>query len=560
MKYASFSGPVARAQYVAVLRMRRQMLLHSLRGGRGRFELGARIFWLLILGFVCLGVGSTCAVIAGMLAVDGQLQLMPLLLWPVLLMWQVIPVMLATAQENIEFSFLLRFPVSFRSYLLLYLCLGIFDPASLLGGSALLGIWIGVVSAMPSRAFLLALILAAYGLFNFLLTRAIFAWIERWLAQRRAREFLGMAFLALFLGFQLINPAWHRTGHVSSRSRAKVAHAARTVKALQGPLPPGLAGQYIEFAARGQDARAAAAMGGMVLYIGGAALLLGLRLRAEYRGESLGDAPQAVEPRKLAASGTARYGPGDRGYWLDVFAGAAVGAVLAKELHYLSRSGVVLFGLIAPLAVLFAAGGGLNAQHYPAMQYAFPLAVGYSFLPLTRQVCNSLGAEGAGIQLYFLAPTSFRAIIVAKNMMQVALFLVELVLVGLIVLAKYGRPSPSLAFATFCWLCFALPANLAAGNILSISMAYKMTVSRLSREQGSVGNGLLSLLVQLLIFTVGVAVYLPLMLMGHGDFAPWVLLLLAAGAVWVWLRVLDNIDGMTARRRESLIAAVARTS
>ena len=125
-------------------------------------------------------------------------------------------------------------------------------------------------------------------------------------------------------------------------------------------------------------------------------------------------------------------------------------------------------------------------------------------------MCNSLGMEGAGIQLYFLSPTPFRSVMLAKNFLQAALFCAEAVAMASIVVFRFGPPEPTLIAATICWVLFALPANLAAGNILSITLAYRMTLTRLSREQGSVGNGLLSLVIQLIIFLVGVAVYVPL--------------------------------------------------
>jgi hypothetical protein len=91
-------------------------------------------------------------------------------------------------------------------------------------------------------------------------------------------------------------------------------------------------------------------------------------------------------------------------------------------------------------------------------------------------------------------------------------------------------------------------------------MAYRMTLTRMSREQGSAGNGLLSLLIQLLVFGVGVAVYLSLALKGHARLAAPVFLVLAAGGVIAWLRVLSNADRMAAGRKEALIQSLARAA
>ncbi len=551
-------GGLARAQYAAVMQMRWRMLMHSLRTRQGKFELGARIVARAFFTVIWLAAGTGCGVLTHQIASDGQLLYLPALLWPLFLMWQVVPIMLSAAQESVEFNFLLRFPVTFRSYVLLYLMYGIFDPSSMLGGICVTGIWIGVVSAAPGLALWTALALALFAFFNFLLTRTIFAWIERWLAQRKTREILGIAALCFFVGLQLLNPAIraHR-GHSSSIDQVGLLHTLKLAQAVQVVFPPGLAGDAVAMAAKGSYLAAAGLLGAVALYLAGVGALLALRLRAEYRGENLGEAPTGAKGKAPLARPSYRsetVGTAGGRRWLD----GPVGAILGKELRYLSRSGVMLFGLFAPLVLIFAMGGAMRADSGFSMQYVFPFAVAYGFLPLTRQFCNSLGTEGAGIQLYFLSPTPFRNVMLAKNLLQTGLFCVELALVASITVIRFGPPSPGLALATVCWLLFALPANLAAGNVLSITMAYRMTLTRVSREQGSVGNGLLSLLVQLLILAVGVAVYLPLALTHHAGFAAPVLLVLAAGSVLVWLRILANVDHMAAVRRETLMAVLVR--
>src|ERR1700760_1019644 len=92
-------GPLARAQYAAVIRMRWQMLFHALRTRTGKFELGARIFATGFFAIVWLGVGIGCGSFAPLMAVNHHLALLPFLLWPVSFMWQVVPVMLSSAQE-----------------------------------------------------------------------------------------------------------------------------------------------------------------------------------------------------------------------------------------------------------------------------------------------------------------------------------------------------------------------------------------------------------------------------------------------------------------------------
>ena len=568
MNESRLLGPLAKAQLAAVLQMRWRMLINSLRSRVGKFELGARIFAAVFFGIVWTGVGVGCGAAAYLIAANHQFKFLPALLWPIFFMWQVVPILLSAAQESVDFNFLLRFPVSFRSYLLLYLSFGVFDPSSMLGAICLLGVWSGIVLSSPQLILWITAALAIFAVFNFLLTRMIFAWLERWLAQRRTREILGVLSFLLLISFQFLNPALHSHGHAISR--AATLHTLKVVQKVQQFFPPGMAGDAVAMAASGQSATALTFLSGLLLYAGVVGALLAMRLRAEFRGESFGEAPaRAGNKRAIAAAPRRGENIGSRSRqhsWLN----GPIAGILVKELRYLSRSGVMLFGLITPLVLIVAMGRGFSSSFSGAgsgfgrvdglspIHFIFPIAIAYGFLPLTRQFCNSLGTEGAGIQLYFLSPTPFRTVMLAKNLLQTGMFCMELVLVAFAAIYRFGAPPQTLAVATFCWVLFALPANLAAGNILSITLAYRMTLTRLAREQGSVGNGLLSLLIQLVIFAVGVAVYIPLTILHHAEFAAPVFLVLAAGSWLLWRRVLSNVDGMVAGRREALMATLVR--
>jgi ABC-2 type transport system permease protein len=539
---------LARAQYAALARMRLQMLVNSLRSRRGSFDLAARIIRIGFFLTVGAAIGTMLGFAAFEMTSDGELQLLALLFWAVMMLWQLTPVVLASFQEPVDLSVLLRFPVSFGSYVLEYLVFGLFDASSILGGFCLAGIWIGVVYLRPGLIGWMTLAVMLFAVFNLLLTRMIFAWLDRWLAQRRTREILGMVFLFLILGAQLLNPAlYQHAGQPSEKTVNTVRHAARTANKIQRMLPPGLAGETIRAARRGNAVKAMSMLGGITLYALGAGVLLTLRLRAEYRGENLGEAPQRVAKADEA---------GRRGTF-DL--SGPMGAVVEKELRYLARSGVMLFSLVSPLIMLFVLGRSGTGANLAA-RYALPTGVAYGFLGLTRLIYNSLGGEGAGIQLYFISPTPMRTVMLAKNFVHLALFAVELAIVCTVVIFRFGLPDGEMLAATAAWLLFALPVQLTAGNLMSITMGYKMTLTRMSREQGAAGNGLLSLLIQLAVFAVGAGVFLSLAHYGRAGLAAPVFLVLAVGGVAAWLRVLRNVDELAARRRESLIESLARAS
>jgi len=540
-----------RDQYRAVAQMRWRMLVNSLRTGRGSFEFGARILTQVFFGTVGLMIGMGLGFAAWQIASHDSLRFLAVLFWPVLIFWQFVPITVASFQENADLSIFLRFPLTFRSYALFYILFGLFDIGSLVGGIALLGIWIGASIARPGLFLWITLTVALFAAFNILLTRMIFAWIDRWLAQRKTREVLGVVFLFLILAVQLVNPALYQlNGHHHELNRATVMKRLYTAERVQRVLPPGLAASALDRAHQDRPLAAASDLFFLACYAAAAGAILGIRLHAEYRGESLGEAPAPVAKAARARSERTR-----------LEGSGPVAAVIEKEIRYLMRSGVMLYGFLAPLVIVFLFSGshGTRGPGF-AGEYALPIGVAYSFLGLTRFLYNNLGGEGAGIQLYFLSPTPFRKVMFAKNIVHTMIFLVELILVCAIVGFRVGIPGPQILAVTFCWLLFAVPTQLAIGNILSITMAYRMNMTRMSREQGAAGNALLSLLVEVLVFGVGAAVYLPLEFSGHADLAAPVLLLLAAGSILFWLRVLANSGTMAEARKESLITNLYRAA
>jgi ABC-2 type transport system permease protein len=541
MSGAGIFSAQSRRQYSAVATMRWQMLRHSLRTPRGNFELGARIFTLVFFSLIALAAATGLGFGAYAIVLKDHLGLLIVLFWPVFLLWQFFPIAAASFQEHVDLSILLRFPLCFASYMLTTLLFALVDTSTVMGAICLAGIWTGLVVARPSAALAITAILLLFALFNLLLTRMIFSWIERWLAQRRTREIVGVAFFFLILSIQFVGPAIrHYHGHRMAVDRKTLSN----VEQAQSYLPPGMAAEAIRNAMQGRVDGAFLATGGLGLYAAVSGLLLGLRLRAEYRGENLGEAPA------LRTKARDRDASGER---FSIGAGP-VGAVVEKELRYLSRSAVMYYSLVAPLVLLFVFGNGRSSASFG--RFALPVGIAYSFLGLTRMIYNSLGTEGAGIQLYFLSPTPFRKIMLAKNLMQLMLFALELAMVSGIVWYRFGMPDPAILTVTLCWLLFALPLQLTAGNLLSLTMAYRMTLTRMAREEGAAGNGLLSMLVQLVILGAGAAVYVPLRM--NAGMAACIFLVLAALSCAAWLRVYTSLDRMASRRREALISAVAR--
>ena len=255
-------SPSTRAQLAAIARVRWQLFSHSLRTIRGRLELVSRIF--AGISFAVLGLGGAAGIAAGSwyFLSHGKAEMMALLLWPILLFWQIFPVMSTAFTENVDSSNLLRFPLSFPGYFLVRMVYGSLDPSTAIGCLWLAAMAAGVGWAEP-RLFPWALaVCLAFVVMNILLARMIFSWVERWLARRRTREIMGVLFLLVIIGFQFIGPA---INHFRKGSEVAMTRAADQLLPIERMLPPGLAAASI---ADAQDGKFGHALGSFALLCG----------------------------------------------------------------------------------------------------------------------------------------------------------------------------------------------------------------------------------------------------------------------------------------------------
>ena len=555
-------SPLARSQYRALAAMRWSMFRNSLRSTQGAIELGARS--IATIFYVLMGLGMAAGIGAGAYAIaaGGKWAILPVLFWVLFVMWQVVPVTLASFQEHFDLDSLLRFPVGFGAFFLLHLIFGLVDASTIMGGLCSTGILIGITVARPHLFAWTALALGVFGAFNILLVRAIAAWIDRWLAQRRSREIVGALFFLGLLSLQLLNPAYWQQKHpyLSAESRAAGVRWLNRANTFQRFLPPGLAASELQ---RSSSSRPVAAMESVTLlgmYVLGAGAVLVVRLRGEYRGENFSDAPvrQRTERRTRAMpkdnSSSVRLGHTDTS--------GPIAAVMEKEIRILMRAMPLLYGLGAPLLMVFILSGLFTRRGDAPGQFmsmSLLVSIAYAMVGFTQLFYNNLGPEGAGIQMLFLCPTPMRTIMLAKNLFHALLFLADAVLVCLICSLRIGWPVPAAIAATAAWLLFALPVHLAAGNTFSLTMPYRMNLGRITRQRGSQANALFSMLIQLSVLGIGAGIFSVCSVFGNLWMSVPILLFLAAAAIFAWLRVLDNIDDMAARRQESLLSTLVRT-
>jgi ABC-2 type transport system permease protein len=541
-----------RAQLTAIAELRWRMFVNGLRSKRGKMELLSRI--IVTTAFALGGLGGFAGATAGAYYVvsHGNAEYLAALLWPILFFWQVFPVMATAFTNNPNSGELLRFPLNYSSYFLIRLAYGFCDPASALGSVALLGVLLGVTIARPLLFPWTLLVLLTFALFNLVLMQTIFAWLERWLAQRRTREIMGVLFILSMLSFQLIGPMMERFG---KGQHPELSQAAKIAVQVQALLPPGIAANAIAQAARAQMLAGVASLLVLAALTTAIGFLLHIRLRAQFRGENLSEV--AARPAVATAQGL------QIGWNLPGFA-QPVAAVFEKEVRYLARSGPMLLTLVMPIFMLLIIRlGPMNPMRQSsylnrAPDMAFPGAAAYAILVLTNLVFNSFGGDAAGVQFFYASPVTFRQIMLAKNLTHASILFANTALAWVAVTYLYGTPRLAVSIATVAGLLFAAPLNFTAGNLMSIYSPKKRDFASFGRQNVSQTTVLASFGVEIVIVAFGVAAFTVARLYKNLWIATVIFLVLAAISIPIYVIILRRIDGIATQRREALLAELCR--
>jgi ABC-2 type transport system permease protein len=542
-----------RGQLVAIAYLRWRMFVNGLRSKRGKMELASRI--IVTSAFALGGFGGFAAAIglSWYFVSQDKIEFLPILLWPIFFFWQVFPVMATAFTNNPDSSELLRFPLTYRSFCLIRLAYGFFDPASALGSVGLFGILLGVTAARPFLFPWTLVVLFTFALFNLVLMQTVFAWLERWLAQRRTREVLGILFILFMLGFQLIGPITQRFERKPSPGLKRAVEIAMQA---QGALPPGLAGNAIA-----QVSHAEYLFGfTSLLFLGslttGVGYFLHLRLRNQFRGENLSEA--AARPAVTAPAPTVQVGWDLPGF------SQSVAAVFEKEIRYLARSGPMLLTLIMPIFMLVIFRlGPMNPMRQSnflsrAPDMAFPGAAAYALLVLTNLVYNSFGGDAAGMQFFYASPATFQHIVLGKNLMHASILAANTALAWIAVTFLYGAPMAAVTVATLAGLLFAAPLNFTAGNLLSLYSPKRRDFSTFGRQNVSQTTVLASLGVQVVIVGIGGAAFVIARLYKNLWIATVIFLALSLISFALYIMVLRRLNGIAIERRETLLAELCR--
>lgn len=560
-------------QFAAIAYLRWRLFANSFRRKGGTGELIARLIVYPIGLLLLLGPAAGSGFGAWGLMDSGRIGGLGLVYWAITLLQIVVSINLSPPGLSFDPESLIRFPVAFPRYLVVRLFLGLLSASTIVGTCCLLAAAIGVSVARPDLAWIAFLSAILLAIVNMLLIRMAFAWIDRWLSTRRARELFTGLILFLSIGIQWINlnfnPGFSAHHDHGAAQRAKIHGAIRLYHGAQAYLehfPAGLAGLSVANTARGALPFAIGNLAALTLF---GALFLAIfawRMHKEYRGENLSDSGTVqvggkAAPARKRLPDAVRASPMPQMEQARAATGVtpAIAACFAKEWIYVRRNATQFVALLVPLAMVFLFAGRM-ASNPGFQQWTFPAGVVYATLAIAALAYNSLGMDASGVQFYFLAPIEFRSVMIAKNLFSFALVFVEaLILYGVICYVAVPPP-PLITLSTLLWLVFAVLTNVTAGNIRSILAPKKMDPSKLSRKQASPLSGLLSVLLVLVLGAVGGAVLEAGMHLG----LPWlpipILLALAIGAFAVYRVGLSRVDALAMAHRENLVEELSKAS
>jgi len=549
--------PGMREQIALVARLRWQLFRNAMRTLKGRLEAVSTVFIALTMSGLVFGGGMLLGVLTFVLTKHGAWPWLAGLLWIVFLFWQLYPLFAASVGVQFDFANLLRFPLRFGSFFALSLIYGLFDPGAVGSLFWMFCMWVGLGIARPAMLPWGLIVLLAFAAMNLLLGRTLLAWAEKWLARRRTREVLGFIFILAMLSIQFLGPAIH---HFQNHRVGMQTNWVMMLLPAARVLPPGVAGQSLAYALGGNFVMAALWLLFLILYAAAFFLLLRTRLAAQYGGENLSEARVPLAPRASARVPGKNAGRSWRIPWVS----GATGAVFEKEVRYTLRSGPMLLNLVAPVLIViilrFTALQQPGAPHAFARfaWMAFPIVTAYGLLIQMNTVFNSLGYEGAGMQFLLVAPVRFRSVMAGKNLFQGAVALLQTLFLWACVAWIFAPPPVTIVAATFAGLLYAMLANFAVGNFLSLYFPRRLNFGAFQRKKLSGVSMAAGMVTQGALIGAGAAVFLLARHFGKLDFAAPIFLVFAAVAAAAYGFSLTQIDRIALNRRETLTAELCR--
>lgn len=537
-------------QIRAVSWLRWRTLRNNLRNKNRRLDiLGLVISSVISLLFVG---GMTVGFFIGTIALFEKhderyfgLVFLGLLVW-----WQLFPVLLAGFSPQFSFRTMLRFPMRLPAFYIIGLAYGFADSAALAALVWLVTMVVATLVAQPAAAPVMLVACVLFALFNVTLERLLGAWVEKLLTTRRSREIFFTLFILSMVSLNFLNPIMQKYG------KAIVA-AMRGWLPYLCILPSSFAGDAIARFSEQDWLGVISRFAGLVVYVLLFSFLLWKRYAKIYEGEELSESSEPTKNKVRIAADSS--GPSEALEFLP----PAVLAIFRKELIYLRRNSFLFFGLVFPPMMLLFFTVQFAGLHPTALKQGvspdlfFPGMMAYLVLILIAPSYNSFAYEGRGIQTYFMSPVTFRSVLIAKNLLTIAILTAEIVFCVVLLGWRVGLPSTPVLFATLAAVAFSIMGQLSLANWASLSYPKRVQFGKMGQR-----NSGMSVLVvfgaQLLFSGVSAIILFSGRWTGNRWLPAEIFAVFAAAATAGYLSGLDACVALAERKKETLLEALCR--
>jgi ABC-2 type transport system permease protein len=555
----------ASAQLLAVAWLRWRIFVNGMfrKRPKGNRQIAGLVFATLlrlivwpILALIVVVPVAASGFFAWLAISQGHPDSLASLLLGIALLWQFVSVnglSIAAAIPSFDPASLVRFPLRFGRYFVLRSLLGLMTPSTIVGCLALLAAAVGIGIANRSLALPALVVMAVYALMNIYLTRMIGAWMERWLANRRFREIFSMLMALFAVSVQFMNLQRSPMRPHGTRSSLLLAVLHSSGSYLYW-LPSGFAAQAILLVKHpvAEVAQFAGLLASTTLF----AAVFAIRLHKQFLGEHLSEGvsrrvktPSAPRIKTATPQLTALSPPAASG---AIFS-PIMAACLRKEWLILSGNGTQLIGFLTPLmfVVIFSLNRTFSAF---SSKYFLPAAIAYVLIASLSSLYNIFGADGRGVQLYLFAPIRLLDVVLAKNLLSLALIVTQVGLAWTIIGVLARVPIPvSAQISTAFWTIFVVAFNLAIGTLRSIQ-APRHYVPGQGRQQRATPTNRTSALLVLAVLFGSMLLQIPVAIASSYFKAPWLATWvfgpLAVAAVLAYALLLRSVERLILANRD----------
>jgi len=181
-----------------------------------------------------------------------------------------------------------------------------------------------------------------------------------------------------------------------------------------------------------------------------------------------------------------------------------------------------------------------------------------SVMGQTNWAYNSFGFDGPGVQLFLVAPITFRDVMIAKSLAHslASVTAVGLAWVGVSLL--FGPPGRAVVVPTLAGILFLLFMNLAAANVLSVWFPRRLEFGSFRGPRTSWASAFAYLAINLFLIGIAVAIFIVARHAEQPRLAAILFLILCAPAALAYVATLNLSSRIALNRRAILVAELCR--